>query len=145
MSDPDLTIEGNGGELILNGGDLLVGNGLLTATVLSLWGGNLEDDGLPGSDSVQFWGNNIGQDPNESLRSETQRLLTSIPATSSNLLRVQDAIVRDLSWMIDEEIVKEYEIEIALTGVKRIGITINFTVNGETYELQFTREWTGQV
>lgn len=142
MSDPDLILEENGGNLILSGGDLLVGNGLTSAAILSLWGGNLDDDGLPGSDAVQYWGNRIGRNPQEWLRSETQKLLTSIPATSGNLLRVQDAVVRDLSWMIPD-LVSEMSVEIALTGVKRINITIDLTVNGEDQQIQLTREWTG--
>jgi len=142
MSDPDLILEENGGDAILSGGDLLLGNGLTSAAILSLWGGNIEDDGLPGSDSVQFWGNNISDDPKERLRSETQKLLTSIPATSGNLLRLQDAVLRDLAWMIPD-LVSEMSVEIALIGVKRISITIDLTVNGEDQQIQLTREWTG--
>lgn len=142
MSDVDLILEENGGDVIVSGGDLLVGNGLTTAAVLSLFGGNFADDNLPGSDGLQFWGNRIGNDPQEALRSETQKLLEGIPATSANLLRVQDAVVRDLSWLIPS-IVSKLSVTIALTGVKRVLITIDLTVNGEDQQLQFTREWTG--
>jgi phage gp46-like protein len=142
MSDVDLILEENGGDLILSGGDVLIGNGLTSAAILSLFGGNFEDSNLPGTDSLQFWGNRIGEDPNESLRSETQKLLESIPATSENLLRVQDAVVRDLSWLIGG-IVSELSVQIALVAVKRVSITIDLTVNGEDQQIQFTREWTG--
>ena len=110
---------------------------------MSLWGGNFEDDGLPGSDSKQFWGNYIGGDASESLRSETQKLLSSIPATSGNLLRVQDAIIRDLNPLIESEIVTKLSVEISLVDVKKISIVIDLTVNNENYDFEFTREWTG--
>jgi phage gp46-like protein len=142
MSDVDLILEENGGDLILSGGDVLIGNGLTSAAILSLFGGNFQDSNLPGTDSLQFWGNRIGEDPNESLRSETQKLLESIPATSENLLRVQDAVVRDLTWLIGD-IVSNLSVTISLIAVKRVLITIDLTVNGEDQQIQFTREWTG--
>jgi len=143
MSDPTLTLQENGGDVTLEGGDLLVGNGLESAAVLSLWGGNIEDDGLPGDDDKQWWANTITTKNDSQLRSETQKLLASIPATSGNLRRLQDAIARDLDWMT-ENIAEKILISVQLTGVKRVLITIDFLLkDGEDDQLKFTREWTG--
>jgi phage gp46-like protein len=144
MSDPTLTLQENGGDLTLEGGDLLVGNGLESAAVCSLWGGNLDDNSLPGDDPKQYWANLVVPDQSSKLRSETQRLLTSIPATSGNLLRLQDAIARDLDWMT-ENLVEKMFIEVSLVGVKRVSTVIDFLMkDGDTPQLKFTREWTGQ-
>lgn len=145
MSDATLILEENGGDLILEGGDLLVGNGLEGAAIISLFGGNMDDNGLPGDNGKQYWGNLITNSPTERQRAETQRLLRTIPATSGNLLRLQDAVVRDLAWFTVEKIVEKYAVEVRLIAVRRITIVIDLLIaNNENQRLQFTREWTGK-
>ena len=141
MSDPTMTLGGDGGDLILDGGDLLVGNGLDSAAILSLFGGNVDDSGSQAAEELQYWGNVIETDPNRSLRSETQHLIESLPVTSGNLRRVEDAVKRDLAWMVDEKLVQSMEVDVELVGVKRIRIVIDLLVSNERYPLELTREW----
>lgn len=141
MSDPTLILTPDNGDLILEDGDLLVGNGLESAAVLSLFGGDIDDSGSQADEAKQFWGNVIQTDPNKRLRSRTQFLLRSLPVTSGNLRRIQDAVETDLAWMKQEALVQSIEVEVELAGVKRVRIVIDLLVSNERYPLEFTREW----
>lgn len=111
-----------------DGGQLVAGtNELETAVILSLFGGNADDTGLQG-DSLSWWGN-VGE-LNEARvqRSETQNLLRGLPSTTANLLRVRDAILRDLAWM-DAPI----EVTLSIVAPKRIKIVLDIDAQQFTF------------
>lgn len=129
-------------------GDIEITNGLVTMTpglgnavYLSLFGGNEDDPG--GEDkTLSWWGNSIEGIPSRQYRSETQYLLRAIPATSFNLRRIEDAVKRDLAWMLLDRAVSSLDVAVALTGVNRITITININGN-ET--LVYTINWQASI
>ena len=97
MTDVFICNTPDGGEIDIVGGAVTLNGGIESAVYLSLFGGNSDDAG--GQDrSLEFWGN-IGEQQNEQQRSRTQHLLESIPPSSSNLRRIEDAVRADLAWM----------------------------------------------
>ena len=91
------------GNISVEDGLVAMSGGLSTSAYLSLFGGNEEDSG--GQDTALSWWGNIDENQTEKqYRSETQHLLQSIPATSGNLLRIQEAAIRDLDWMLSSNV-----------------------------------------
>ncbi|MFW6156785.1 MAG: hypothetical protein ACOC7J_05650 [Armatimonadota bacterium] len=137
QGDVLLTNTLDGGEIHADGGVIEMSGGLETAVYLSLFGGNREDEQRAG-DPMQWWGNLSEDDPARRYRSETQRILTGLPATSANLLRVEDAVRRDLRPLIDEGVIRSVEVAVSLTGPKRVRIRVR--IDGDT-DLEFAANW----
>ena len=101
-----------------------------TAAYLSLFGGNEDDNGL--SSSVKTWWGNLSEnEPSRRYVSETQNLLQSIPATANNLLRIEDAVKRDLNWFLTENIASYVE----------AAVSIEVRAEGEESTFEFTENW----
>lgn len=90
-----------------DGGDVEVTNGVLTldetpftAVYLSLFGGNVEDDGTTGKTPKQWWANVAETVPERRYRGQTQALLIGLPAITANAKRIEEAISADLAWMV---------------------------------------------
>jgi phage gp46-like protein len=127
----------DGGDITIQGGLLLMSEGLETAAYLSLFGGN-EDDPAATDPTLQWWGNLLETEPERSYRSETQFLLASLPLIPANLRRIEQAASRDLQWMLDTEIAQTVTVEATMPGLNRvrIGIVI-LTATGQRIELFF--------
>ena len=132
-------------------GEVNVENGLIEMTAglevmvyLSLFGGNEDDPG--GSDvSLQYWGNFNETDPGRQYRSETQHLLRSLPPTSGNLRKVEEAAKRDLKGMLDAGIITELSVSATIPAVNRVQITTNLNANGESVSLVYLETWKASV
>jgi phage gp46-like protein len=119
MTDVLLHQTPDNGEIDINGGAVAMTDGLETALYLSLFGGNVDDAG--GQDLANtWWGNRSEQDPAQRYRSETQHLLGTLPATSGNLRRIQDAAQRDLQWLESVDLA----VTAALVALNTVEITI---------------------
>lgn len=101
MSDVLLFQTADDGDVVIDGGEFQLTDGLETAVYLSLFGGNWQDDGSEGNPR-QWWGNADVVDPDQRQTSRTQYLMQSLPATSGNLKRVEDAATADLAWLPPE-------------------------------------------
>jgi len=128
-------------------GDIEVIDGLVTMTgtfstaaYLALFGGNEDDTGLSGS-AETWWGNLSENEPARRYVSETQNLLQSIPPTSNNLLRIEDAAKRDLSFFLTGSIASSVEVSAALSGVNQVKIIIDISAEGEESSFEFTENW----
>lgn len=132
------------GDINLNDGQIEMNGGLETAAYNSIFGGN-EDDDSRKDNPLEWWGNKIETDPVRKLHSETQNLLNSIPATSSNLRRVEDAAKRDLSWFITEGVATTLTVEAYIPAVNRVGLIINLNVAGSEIEFKFLENWKGSI
>lgn len=137
MTDVLLRHTDNGGEITLQGGLLLMSEGLETAAYLSLFGGNEDDPG--GEDtSLQWWGNLLETESERQYRSETQRLLQSLPAIPANLRRFEQAAGRDLKWMVETGLAQSVTAEATIPGVNRVALRIVIiTATGQTIVLVF--------
>ena len=111
----------DGGEVTVEQGIMEMTGGLETAAYLSLFGGDEQ-----GRD---WWGNKLETEPARKETSETQELLRSIPLTTGNLLRLQDAAVRDLQWMLDASAATSVEVAVSMPSLNHVDFTIQ--INGD--------------
>lgn len=128
------------GEINVVDGIVEMSGGLETAAYLSLFGGNEDDDGRD-SNPATWWGNIDEIDPGRQYRSETQHLLQSIPATTGNLRRVEDAAVRDLAWFVQNNVASSVSVVASIPGVNRIKLTIDIEAQGEESSFEFVENW----
>lgn len=150
MTDVRLFHTEDGGDVEYDGDtyvQLVTDSGLETAVYLSLWGGNERDPGTADDDDepdhphkYQWWGNH-GESGAFRQTSETQNLIRSLPAVSSNLLRIEDAAKRDLQWFLDTKVASTVEVAVSLAGVKRIGIAVRILIENQTFAFVFEEDW----
>jgi phage gp46-like protein len=131
----------DGGEIRIEGGRLDMGPGLATAAYLSLFGGNDDDSGIQADDPKQWWGNLVELDEQRFMRSETQHLLRSLPATSGNLRRIEEAAGRDLAWLVEADVADEVTPTASMPGINRVALDIEIRVGDERYRPRFEEEW----
>lgn len=115
------------GDISVESGIVEMTGGLDTAVYLSLFGGNEDDDGR-NENNKNWWGNLSELEESRQYRSRTQYLLRSIPATSSNLLRIEQAVKADLSWLSNEEIT----VTATIPGINRVRIQIEINADQTT-------------
>lgn len=130
----------NDGDINVSGGIVEMSGGLGTAAYLSLFGGNEDDDGRE-NNPQKWWGNIQEIDTVNQYRSETQHLLQSIPATTGNLRRIEDAVTRDLSWFLQENIASSVSVSISIPGVNRVKINIEIQAQGLESSFEFVENW----
>ena len=128
-------------------GEISVVNGVVgmsgsfeTAAYMSLFGGNEDDDGRAGN-SESWWGNIDEIDPAFRYVSETQNLLQAIPATSANLLRIEEAARRDLAWFTDKNIASSVTVSVSIPALNRVTIVVDIEALGEESSFKFTENW----
>jgi len=130
----------DGGEIQVEGGTVAMDGGLETAVYLSLFGGNEGDDGRP--DNLATWWGNVDEElPERQYRSETQNLLRALPATSGNLRRIEDAVNRDLAWLIELNVASLLSAAASVIGLNRVKITINIEAVGLPSRFEFVENW----
>jgi len=128
------------GNINVENGIVEMSGGLETTAYLSIFGGNEDDDGLS-ENGLTYWGNIDEIDPAQQYRSETQYLLQSIPATTGNLRRIEDAVNRDLQWFIDKKIANSITVVVSIPGLNKIKIVINIDALGEESSFEFVENW----
>jgi len=124
------------GEISVTNGLVEMSGGLRTAAYLSLFGGNEDDDGLADNNKT-WWGNITETEKSRKYISETQNLLESLPITSGNLLRVEDAAKRDLAWFKNEGVATDINVSASILGLNMIELAIN--IDQETFK--FVENW----
>jgi len=130
----------DGGEINMVDGQPEMTGGFETAVYLSLFGGNEEDDGRP-DNSKTWWFNVEEEDLSKKYISETQNLLLGLPATSGNLLKVEEAVYRDLAWMIYDNIASKILVDASIPDVDKINISVTITAEGKESSFNFTINW----
>jgi phage gp46-like protein len=137
--DVDLFQTVDDGNIAVENGFVRMTGRLGTATYLSLFGGNENDPG--GEDTSESWWGNIGEDPVNQYRSETQYLLRAIPAISANLIKIEQAADRDLAWMKEIGAATEITISTSIPAPNRISIIVN--IDGDE-TLTYVANWEAQ-
>ena len=140
MTDVRLFHTSDGGEIEYVNGRVTLAAGFESAVYLSLFGGNERDGGSQITESLQWWGNLLEEDPARKYRSETQHLLRSIPAIPANIPRIADAVARDLEWM-KGELGAELEIFVTLPALNRITIEIEAVIQDQAFRAVFLEIW----
>lgn len=127
------------GDIIVNNGLIETNGGLQSAVYLSLFGGNENDNGLV--ESLQYWGNVLETEKARKYSNETQYLLRSIPSIPVNLRRLEEAISRDLQWILDVNAASEITVNASIPDVNKVKIIINIQMVGEESEFEFVENW----
>lgn len=140
MTDVAMRHTEDGGEIDFVDGRSVMSDGLFNAVYLSLFGGNERDGGGDDTAHLQWWGNLIESDPAAHYRSETQYLLRSIPAIPANLRRLEDAIGRDLAWMVGS-IVDSVTASATIPGIGRVNLVVELVVDGNRFAFDFPVKW----
>lgn len=116
-----------------------------TAAALSMFGGNFEDDGTTQTLNQTYWANLLTNDPARKYVSRTQNLLRSIPATSANLVLIDEAAALDLQWFLDTKIASEVRASSSIPALNRVAIAVNIEAIGREDQFSFTRNWEASV
>ena len=136
MTDVLLYQSTDNGEINIANGIVGLTNTQDTMAYLCLFGGNEDDSGDQDS-NLGWWGNELESDSALKYVSETQYLLRSIPATSSNLLRVEEAAKRDLAVFTDKNIADDVSVSASIPELNAVKLAIN--IDGVIIE--FTENW----
>lgn len=128
------------GDISVVNGVIEMSGGLETAAYLSLFGGNEDDNGSDGNPS-NWWANLDEEDSARVYRSETQSILQSLPATSNNLIRVQDAATRDLSWFLTSNVASSVDAVASIPALNTVKLVITIKAEGEESSFSFTENW----
>lgn len=106
--------------------------GIENYVYLALFGGN---------ENNEFWGNGLETLETRKLISETQKILVGLPATTSNLLSVEDAVNTDLEEMVSSGIASSIEVFATIPALNRVQIDITIEAEGESINLTFEENW----
>jgi phage gp46-like protein len=136
MTDVLLRLGPDGGEITIEGGLALMSDGLETAALLSLYGGNEQDSGDADS-AEQYWGNIGETEPARRYRSETQYLLRSLSAVPANLRRIEEAASRDLEWLTDSGLAQSIDVSASIPELNRVQIDVVITTLEKQLHLSF--------
>lgn len=140
QGDPYLRHTLNGGELTAEGGLLQMTGGLPTAVYLALFGGNIDDDGLP-KNPQSWWGNAEELDPDGTYRSETQHALETLPAIPANLRKIEAAVMRDLQWLLTRNIASVVRAEATMPALNTVKLVVTVSAEGVESNFEFVECW----
>jgi len=138
--DLKITCTPDGGEITVGGGETEMDVFLYTACYLSMFGGN-EDDSGGDDETYSWWGNRDELDTAKQYRSRTQFLIRTLPANSTNIKRIEEAVKQDLQWILDERIANEISVGAQMVQPKRIRIIIVIRAEGELKTFEFVENW----
>lgn len=128
------------GEINVTGGLVEMTGGLDTSVYLSLFGGNQDDDTGQGS-TRQWWGNIDETEQSRVYRSETQYLLPILLPIPASLNRLQDAGLRDLNWLLEENIASTVEVEATIPEVDKVMLVVIVEADGVEQRFEYTENW----
>lgn len=140
QGDVQLFQTNDDGEITVENGLVTMSGGLDTAAYLSLFGGNEDCTGNEGC-SLTWWANLNENDRAFKQISETQFLLKSIPATSNNLRRIENAVSNDLQWMLNKNIASSITVAVSIPGVNKIKIVVDIVAQGVESNFEFVENW----
>lgn len=141
MTDVRIYQTNDGGAIDQVGGLIHMDGGLESAVYLSLLGGNELDGNLESTSHLQWWGNLGELEEVKQYRSEFQYLLVSLASVSSNLLRLQEAVGRDLAWLVSVGIAESVDVEVVMTAVNSVRVTVEIIVGEQATVLYFDTQW----
>jgi len=108
---------GNGGDIFLKGNDLVAVTGVENMPYLGTFGGD-----------ANWWGNDLLFSENETFQftSETNVLLNNVALTSGNRLLIEEAIKRDLQFLVDNVPNTVLTVRTQIISDNRLLIDVNF-------------------
>jgi len=147
MSDVLLLSTNDGGDIICENGIIQMTAGFETAVFLSLHAGNLADNGTQATKKYTWWGNLLEENNiDEKIISQFQNILSGLPATPENLIKVKQAANADLAWLISTGIADKIEIIATIPAQNRISVEINIMKDSsKLYGTKYEENWKGII
>lgn len=142
MTDVYLFNTDDGGEIDIIDGVVTLTDGARVAIYLSLFGGNVEDNGQD-ANPKQWWGNYNEQDVAKKQRSTFQNLLNTVPAIPFNLQRLQDAATFDLAWMTEGGFADSVDVVCTIPDKNRVRVQITIVAQDGETDMVFAEDWRG--
>jgi hypothetical protein len=135
---------GNGGELALLSGDLVLVESLYQTIYIALFGGNVEASTLGNEiDSEErndYWANALifKNKPSKQFNSNTERTLSNVTINTSGRLKIQSAVEQDLFFL--KKIV-DFEVNIVILDINKIQIDLKLEEIPNQSDKQFQFIW----
>ncbi len=142
MTDVFIFNTSNGGDIIIENGVIELSNGITASVYMSLFGGNIEDDGSVDS-RKQWWANFNEVDDSRKQRSRFQFLTGAIPAIPSNLLRVQEAAGADLEWMTRDGLATSVDVVATMPDLNTVALAITVIADDNEQTIVYSANWRG--
>lgn len=133
---------GNGGELALLSGDLVLSESLYQVIYISLFGGNVKASTLgneiESQERFDYWANELifNNKPNKQFNSLTERTLNEVVLNSSGRLKIKSAVEQDLSFLRN---IVDLTVNIVIldTNKVEIGLILESIPNQSNRQFQF--------
>ena len=129
MTDVLLCQTINNGDISLEAGVVEMSPGLETAAYLSMFGGS------------DWWGNVDETVPARQYSAKTQAALETLPPTSRNLLRIEEAAKQDLGWFISEGVASSVEAVETIPALNQVKLAISIKAEGQEADFEYTENW----
>jgi phage gp46-like protein len=138
MTDVLMTQTPDGGEVTCVNGQMVMSQGLDTAALLSLFGGNIEDSGIDADLPKSWWANRSQTDPTLQYRSQLQHALATLPLTPANLSIFEDAASADLAWFT-ASVADSVAVVATMPALDTVQINVFIVINGLTSKFTFQK------
>jgi len=133
---------GDGGELSLMNGDLVLSETLFQTIYIALFGGNVESSTLgnepANQERLDYWGNSLifSDNPEKQFNSQTEKTLFSTAIDTAGRLKIESAVNSDLFFL--KKIVN-FSVNVVILTESRVQINVFLTEieNQADRELQF--------
>lgn len=119
--DVKLIITKEGFDIDLKNNFIEMTSGFESAIFLSIFGGNEEDDYSEATKEKQFWGNRLNDNQ---YRSRTLKFINGSYANAQNLQLLEQNILLDLNWFIEENIADTLEVDCSIPNFNELKIDI---------------------
>lgn len=139
--DVSLCMGPDGADFAMAAGLVQLGDGLETAVILSLFGGDRFDDGTASGE--EWWGN-AGLPVAQRLRGELDHFLATRPPRSANLLAAIQAAERDLSWLTETGGAVSVDVSGALGTLGRLDLTVDVVLPDGARAVTIAANWSPQ-
>ena len=133
MTDVLLCQTINNGDINLIEGVIEMSPGIETAAYLSMFGGS------------DWWGNVDESTHARQYTSRTQALIESLPPSSRNLLRIEEAAKADLAWFISDGVASSVDAVASMPAVNQLKLVVTIRAEGQELDFEFTENWKASV
>ena len=141
-----ITSTNDGGEIEIKDNLFTMTNSFETASYISLFGGNIKDNGTESTKNQSWWGNQLTNNKSEKIISRTMAIIKGLPATPSNLRKIEQAVLDDLNWFKDDGICDTIEIKSKIPKKNWLELEIKMLKDGNNIaNFKFIENWKGAL
>lgn len=132
MNTKDILLfeSGDGGEMAIQGNDLVLIETILQQAYIALFGGNVEantvGDEIPTQERFDYWANSLlwPDSPNKQFNSNTERVLQNTVLNSAGRIEITSAVELDLDYL---KLIANFEVEVSILSHNKVQISISLT------------------